>query len=265
MRVLYLDSLFWLELIADTLLLWAAGRLCCIRRRPLRLLAAGAVGAGYTLFVLFFPLAAKLAGKATALALMLLLAYGGEKKLWRPALTFLFLCTVYGGVAAAVTLAAGKATARALVFSAGISMGVCALPFRFAGTRGGRCRLRLIGEGGEVTLTALRDTGNRLTDPFSGKPVVISSETELLPLFSEGERRILAASAKEPPEKRMELLGKGFCLIPLQTVSGSALALSGKVREAYQDGRALGPCRVVFSKDPIEIEGCSAIIGGDGI
>ena len=46
MRVLYLDSLFWLELIADTVLLWAAGKLCGVRRKPFRLLAAGLIGSG---------------------------------------------------------------------------------------------------------------------------------------------------------------------------------------------------------------------------
>ena len=264
MRVVYLDSLFWLELTADTVLLWAAGKLCSVRRSPMRLLAAGIVGSAYTLLCLFFPPAASLPGKAASLALMLLTAYGGEKGLWRPALAYLFLCAVYCGVAAAVTLAAGKATARALLFSAGISLGLCALPFRFAGARGGVCRLRLVGEGGEVMLTALRDTGDRLSDPFSGRPVIIAGEEALRPLFSEEQRRILAATADETPEERMTKLGSGFCLIPLRTVSGAALALSGKVRTAYQDGRELGPCRVVFSRDAISADGCSAIIGGDG-
>ncbi len=265
MRVLYLDSLFWLELTADTVLLWAAGKLCCIRRRWWRLLSAGLIGSAYTVLALLFPPAASPAGKAASLALMLLAAYGGEKRLWRPALAYLFLCAVYGGVAAAVTLAAGRATARALVFSAGISLGVCALPFRFTGPRGGSCRLRLIGEGGEVTLTALRDTGNRLTDPFSGKPVIIASESVLRPLFTQEQQRILSATEGLPPGERMALLGKGFCLLPLRTVSGSTLALCGKAETVYQDGLALGPCRVVFSREPIQGGGCTALIGGDGI
>ena len=258
-----MDSLLGLELIADTVLLWAAGKLCRVRRRLWRLLAAGLIGSAYTLLALVFPPVASLAGKSAALGLMLLTAYGGEKELWRCALAYLFLAAVYGGVAAAVFLAAGRATARALVFSVGISLGVCALPFRFAGAKGGTCQLRLVGTGGEVALTALRDTGDRLTDPFGGKPVVISSETVLAPLFSEEQRRILEATAKEPPEMRMEKLGPGFCLIPLRTVSGSALALAGKVDAAYLDGQALGPCRVVFSREPVKCEGCSALIGGD--
>ncbi len=265
MRVLYLDSLFWLELTADSVLLWAAGKLCNTRRRPLRLLAAGLIGSAYTVLTLFVPPAAAMIGKLVSLLLMLLTAYGVDRKLWRPALAFLFLSAVYGGIAAAVTAAAGRATARALIFSAGISLGVCALPFRFAGVRGGVCELRMIGEGGEVRLKALRDTGNRLTDPFSGKPVVIASEKVLAPLFSPECRSILEATAGEAPEERMEKLGRGFCLIPLRTVNGSALALSGKVISVYQDSQDLGACRVVFSRESVEGPDYSAIIGGDGI
>ena len=265
MRVLYLDSLFWLELTADSVLLWAAGKLCNTRRRLLRLLAAGMTGSAYTVLTLFYPPAASLVGKAASLLLMLLAAYGGDKKLWKPALAYLFLNAVYGGIAAAVTVAAGRTTARALLFSAGISLGVCALPFRFSGVKGGICELRMIGEGGEVCLNALRDTGNRLTDPFSGKPVVIASEKTLAPLLSQETRRIMEATAGRSPEERMTKLGKGFCLIPLRTVNGSSLALSGKADFVYQDGQALGACRVVFSPESVEGRDYSAIIGGDGV
>ena len=33
----------------------------------------------------------------------------------------------------------------------------------------------------------------------------------------------------------------------------------------YQDGQALGPCRVVFSRESVGVGGCTAVIGGDGI
>ncbi len=260
-----MDSLFWLELTADTVLLWAAGKLCCVRRRALRLLAAGLTGGAYTVLTVFFPEAGCLGGKLAALLIMLLMAYGGEKNLWRPALAFLFLSAVYGGVASAVTQAAGHATARALLFSAGISLGVCALPFRYTGIRGGSCRLRLTGTGGEVTLNALLDTGNHLTDPFSGKPVVIAAEETLLPLFAPEVRRILSATRGMPPEERMVRLGKGFCLIPVHTVNGSALSLSGKADCLCRDGETLGPCRVVLSPEPIKSGGCSAIIAWDAV
>lgn len=262
MRVLYVDSLFFMELTADTLLLWAAGKLCGAKRKALRLLAAGLFGGAYALTALFWPPAGGWAGRAASLAGMLLIAYGREQGLWKTGLAFLFLCAVFGGVMTAVTLAAGKATARALLFSAGVSLGVCALPFRFSGRRGGTCRLRLVTACGEAELTALRDTGDRLVDPFTGRPVVIASEQALLPLFSEETRAALAATAGLPPEERLPLLGTGFCLIPLETVSGRGLALCTSVAEVYSEGEPLGCCRAVVSRTELR-GGCEALISGD--
>ena len=264
MRVLYLDRLLCLEILADTLLLWAAGKLCSARRSPWRLALAGTVGGLYAVLTLVFPPAASVPGRIGALLGMLLLAYGREKKLWKLGLAFLFLCAVYGGIAAAVTLAAGRATARALLFSAGISLGVCALPFRFAGPRGGRCRLLLRGPGGSVELLALRDTGHELTDPFTGKNVIVASEEALEPIFSPEVRARLAATRGLPPQERMEALGSGFFLLPLRTVSGSGLALCGRAEELVADGESQGSCRVVFSQGEIRAGGgCNALIGGE--
>ena len=255
-----MDSLFWLEMTADALLLWAAGKLCLARRSFLRLSLAALAGASYAVLSVFLPAASMLPGKAASLAVMLMLAYGGESRLWRICLTYLFLCALYAGISTAVVLAAGKVTARALLFSAGVSLGVCALPFRFAGSRGGRSRLRLVGKGGTAELTAFRDNGNRLCDPFSGRPVVIAGEKELTVLFEEDVRRKLKETESLPPEERLPILGSGFCLLPVRTVSGSALALSGVIPEAYADGRPLGSCRVAFCREELLVEGCTALI-----
>ena len=263
MRVLYIDSLFWLELSADALLLWAAGKLCMARRSFVRLGLAALIGAVYAVLSVFVSAAAALPGKAASLALMLLAAYGGERNIWRICITYLFLCALYAGISTAVILSAGRVTARALLFSAGVSLGVCELPFRFAGRRGGKSRLRLVGEGGETELNALRDNGDHLSDPFSGRPVVIAGEKDLAILFQEDVRKKLKETEGLPPEERLPLLGKGFCLLPVSTVSGSAIALSGTVREAYADGRPLGPCRVAFSREELRTDGCTALISAD--
>ncbi len=261
MRVLYLDRLFLLEVLGDALLLWAAGKLCGARRQPLRLVLAGLTGGSYAVLALFFPPAVSLSGKAVTLLLMLLIAYGREKALWKLGLAYLFLCALYGGIAAAVTIAAGRATARALLFSAGVSLGVCALPFRFAGRHGERCRLTLRGEGGSIELTALRDSGHRIADPFTGKPVIIASEETLAPLFSREVQARLRESRELSPQQRLALLGRGFFLLPLHTVSGNCLTLCGKAEEAVLDGESIGSCRVAFSREEICTgDGCRALI-----
>jgi len=263
MRVLYIDRLFFLELAADTLLLWAAGRLCGAVRNPLRLLLAGLLGASFAVLALLFPFISRWYGKAAALAGMLLLSYGREKRLGRIALAFLFLCAVYGGVAAAVTFAAGEASGRALLFASLVSLGVCALPFRYSARKGGISVLQLRGEGGEVSLRALRDTGHLLSDPFTGKPVVVASEHAVEQLFSTEQRLALNATSVMPPAERLKRLGSGFCLLPVNTVGGEGLLLAGKVQEARLDGRSLGDGWVAFSGGELRGAGYEAIVSGE--
>lgn len=264
MRVLYIDSLFWLELTADTLLLWASGKLCAARRRIGRLCLAGAFGALYAVLTVFCLPAASLPGKAAALMGMLLIAYGSERRLWRLLLSFLSMCAVFSGVTLAVTLAAGKGSARALLFSLGISMGVCSLPFRFAGKRGGTAVLTLSGDGGTVELSALRDTGNELRELISGKPVILASEAELWPLFPEDTQQRLAETAEIPAPERLTRLGRGFRLLPMETAAGTALTLTFRVPSVAVDGKECGEGWAAFSPQPIRTkEGCRALICGD--
>ena len=264
MRVLYIDSLFWLELTADTLLLWASGKLCAAVRKPARLLLAGAFGAAYAVLAVCWSPAAGFPGKIAALLGMLLIAYGGERRMWKLGLAFLCMCAVFSGVTMAVVLAAGRNSARALLFSLGVSMGVCALPFRFAGRKGGTVHLRLCGESGEVTLLALRDTGNELREPISGKQVILASERELLPLFPAEMQETLHRTAGLPAPERLLRLGRGFRLLPMETAAGRELTLCFRIGRVYVDGVDAGNGWAAFS--PLEIrtkEGCSALICGD--
>ena len=264
MRVLYVDSLLFFELVSDFTLLWAAGKLCQARRRKLRLLGAAALGAGYTLLAVLWPPAASLPGKAAALGLMLLAAYGGEKRLGRLSLAFLAMCAVYAGAAAAVVWTAGRASLRALVFALGISLGVCALPFRFSGRRGGRARLRLEQEGRSVELTALRDTGNLLREPLSGEAALIAEEGALLPLLEPALRERLRRTAGLPAPERLLVLGPGFRLLPYRTLDGDGLLLAFRPEKVYVDGDLSPGLWAALSPGPLSAgDGCDALLGGE--
>lgn len=264
MRVLYLDSLLFFELASDLTLLWAAGKLCQARRRKLRLLAAAFLGAAYALLSILWPPAATLPGKAVSLAVMLLIAYGREKGLWRLSLAFLAMCAVYAGAASAVIWTAGRASLRALVFALGISLGVCALPFRFSGKRGGKVRLRLVCGDRSVELTALRDTGNRLREPVSGDPALIAEEGVLLPLLEpEVQARLTATAGLSAPE-RLTILGSGFRLLPYRTLEGSGLLLAFRPELVYVDGTICPGIWAALSPGPLRPgDGCAALLGGD--
>ena len=264
MRVVYLDSLLFFELASDLTLLWAAGKLCQARRGKLRLLAAACLGAAYALLSLLWPPAASLPGKAVSLAAMLLAAYGREKGLWRLALAFLAMCAVYAGAASAVIWTAGRASLRALVFALGISLGVCALPFRCSGRRGGRARLRLVCGSRSVELSALRDTGNRLREPLSGDPALIAEEQALLPLLEPELQSRLRASAGLPAPERLTVLGPGFRLLPYRTLEGNGLLLAFRPAKVYVDGTLRPGLWAALSPAPLRLgDGCAALLGGE--
>ena len=262
MRIVYIDSLLFFELVSDCTLLWAAGKLCAARRRRLRLLGAGCLGAAYALLAVLWPPAASLPGKAAALAGMLLVAYGGEKGLWRLSLAFLAMCAVYAGAASAVVWTAGRASLRALVFALGMSLGVCALPFRFSGVKGGRVPVRLVCGERSVELLALRDTGNRLREPVSGDPALIAEEAVLLPLLEPETRRRLERSAGLSAPERLSLLGPGFRLLPYRTLDGGGLLLAFRPEKVYADGELCPGLWAALSPAPLGTgEGCTALLG----
>ena len=264
MRVLYLDSLLFFELASDLTLLWAAGKLCQARRRKLRLLAAAFLGAGYALLSVLWAPAASLAGKAVSLAAMLLIAYGREKSLWRLGLAFLAMCAVYAGAASAVIWTSGRASLRALVFALGVSLGVCALPFRFSGRRGGRVRLRLVRGSRCIELTALRDTGNRLREPLSGDPALIAAEADLLPLLEPELQSRLSATAGLSAPERLTILGPGFRLLPYRTLQGGGLLLAFRPDQVFLDGTLCPGLWAALSPGPLRPgDGCTALLGGD--
>ena len=264
MRVLYLDSLLFFELVSDVTLLWAAGTLCQARRRKLRLLAAASLGAIYALLSVLWPPAASLPGKVLSLAVMLLTAYGKEKGLWRLSLAFLAMCAVYAGAASAVIWTAGKASLRALVFALGISLGICALPFRFSGRRGGIVRLRLVRGSRSVELNALRDTGNRLREPLSGDPALIAAEADLLPLLEPEVQSRLLATAGLPAPERLTVLGAGFRLLPYRTLEGGGLLLAFRPDQVFVDGTYCPGLWAALSPGPLHPgDGCAALLGSD--
>ena len=263
MRVVYIDSLLFFELVSDCTLLWAAGKLCSARRRKLRLLGAGGLGAAYALLAVLWPPAACLPAKAAALGAMLLLAYGGEKGLGRIAMAFLAMCAVYAGAASAVVWTAGKASLRALVFALGLSLGICALPFRFSGMRGGRARVELVCGERRVELLALRDTGNRLREPISGDPALVAEEAALIPLLEPELRDTLRRTAGLPAPERLSALGPGFRLLPYRTLDGAGLLLAFRPEKARVDGTLCPGLWAALSPGPLRPgNGCSALLGG---
>jgi stage II sporulation protein GA (sporulation sigma-E factor processing peptidase) len=273
MRVIYIDSLFAFELAADFALLWAASRLSAVRFRAGRGLAAAALGAAYSAAAVFFPELACLPLKICAASAMALIAWGGEKRLWRPAAAFAAASALFAGLCLALVWAGeGPQSFRTLLIALGLTLGLCAVPLRFIGARRAASRpvrVRLKNRGRSVELSALPDTGNRLREPVSGGAVLVAAEEELAELLEPEARRLLLQTRGLGAADRLLKLGGGFRLVPYDAVGVSGgLLLAFRPEAVYIDGEkrtdiwaALSPTEIGRGDDAEY----AAIINGDAV
>ena len=137
--------------------------------------------------------------KAGAAVAMLLVAYGRSEKLLRTGGLFLVLSCAFGGLLLLVSWPGGPVIAggllgpslgmRGILIAAALCYGLLSLVLgrQFTHTRtGGELQeLTLTRQGRSVKLLALRDTGNTLQDPLTGRPVVVVEGEKLRPLLPE--------------------------------------------------------------------------------
>lgn len=249
MTVIYIDSLFLLNFVVDYLLLLCAGRLAGEVLHRGRLALGAALGAAYAAAV-FFPGMGFLLHplcKLGAAVLSLLISYGGSRRLLRVSLVFFAAAAAFSGGIFALELLGG----RGLTLKNGIFYSAMDLKLILLSAAGCYVLLTLVLqrtakhsvvhreltpalltlEGRRVALTALVDTGNTLTDPANGRPVMVAEGERLAPLFPPGQAPDV--QALRDPVKTMERLSaqgwQGRCrLLPYQSVGvecGLLLAL----------------------------------------
>lgn len=285
MTVVYLDELFLLNFVVNYLLLLAGARLAgeVLRRR--RLAAGGALGALYACAVflpgmgfLLHPLC-----KLGSAVLMALLAYGGSKRLLRLFLVFAALACAFGGGILAIGLLGGRGLTlkngilysgmdlKLILLSAAGCYAAITLLFSRAARHGGMgqrdilaARLKL--EGREMTLPTLVDTGNTLTDPITGQPVMVAEGHRLAPILPGG--RVFSEAELKSPADTLEQLaqsvgGRRFRLLPYRAVGVQCGMLLALRMDSVQVGeRDYGGILVALSPTPVsDGGGYGALIG----
>lgn len=195
MNIIYADSLFFLNFIIDYLILLAGGRICSQPLRRRRIALAAAAGGVYALLAVIRPAVfAPAPVKLLTGALLVLIAFGPHRLYLRTLLVFFAVSAAFAGAVYAARSLSGSGvsghmyipvSARVLVLSFAISYAVLTLVFSGSGRRAGRSlhRICIVLGGRSAELTALLDSGNELTDPMSGAPVVVAEGSALLPLF----------------------------------------------------------------------------------
>ena len=271
MEVVYIDQVFGLNMLIDYLLLLCAARLTGESLRRLRFALAALLGGLYAALAVL-PGGGFLTHPACKLASavgMGLVAYGGSRRLLRLLLVFFGVAAAFGGGVLALQLLwdggrpldlptvllcwAGCYVFLSLVFHRTVRHGGGELAGAELELGGRRCRL-----------TAMVDTGNTLTDPATGRPVMVAEGERLRALFPTGE-------SPEPGELRdpvsaLERRRRSPCrwrLLPYRAVGvDRALLLAVRVDRARVGGEDYGPILVALSPTPVsDGGGYSALIG----
>ena len=186
--VVYLDVLFAVNTLMDGATLLAAARLGGVQVRKMRLIFSAALGGGYAVLGAVWPVLTLAPLRLLAGLGLCMIAFGRERHLAR-------LCALYGVVAASfagLAAALSAASGRRLLLSCGYYFAVPIQVLVLAAAVGyAASGILLCGDAKhgalhretetltirfgtrQTAVRVLHDTGNDLTEPVSGKPVVV--------------------------------------------------------------------------------------------
>jgi stage II sporulation protein GA (sporulation sigma-E factor processing peptidase) len=274
--VVYVDVLIALNFIINFVLIWAAAKLVGVDLRPIRACAGALVGALGALSIFLPSMGVWTSGALKILFCLMMVAVACQScrpmGLLRLMLSLLFVSFVAAGLMLALYLWLAPAGmimhngavyfsigALPLLLITGLCYGVVELISRWTRRRqapGELCRLRMVRGGRSVSLVALLDTGNHLTEPFSGLPVVICAYGDVSPIMPE---TVAAYYGGETGVQSQP----GLRMIPFRTIKGGGALPAFRPDRVLcsQSGGVAQPCDlyVAVTLDPVGDERYAAI------
>ena len=285
MTVIYVDTLFLLNAMVDYLLLLASARLAGEPLARLRFLLGAVLGGLYAVSI-FLPGLSFLARPPCRLAaavLMVLAAFWKSRRLLRQVVIFFALSCAFGGGVLAIALLGGRGLAlsngvlysgmdlKIVLLSAAGCYGALTLIFQRTGRHtasSGELRpVRLTLGERQVSLTALVDTGNTLTDPATGRPVLVAEADCVEELLPPGIRPS-PADLRDPAgalERLKDPWRRRFRLLPYRSVGvDRGLLLAVRVDQVQVGEEDRGPMLAALSPTPVsDGGGYRALLGAD--
>lgn len=251
---IYLDVVFLINFFVDFLLLLGTDRMCGYlpqyKRGMLAALLGGTYGSVCVLPTFYFL--GHIYWRVVCLLLMGWIAFGGRA--FRRIIVFVFLSMALGGIATAFS----DKNMSSLLVSALLLCSLC-----FVGFRGKICQATyipvVIHNGVEnIHIIALQDTGNLLTDPITGKPVLLVSSEIAKQLVGIDEKRL-----STPVETLAKAQIPGLRLIPYHSVGNPVGMLLAIRMKSVQIGKWKGSTLVAFAPQVLNAEGrYQALLGG---
>ncbi len=240
--------------LVNWFLLMGASRLCGCPAGPLRALTAAVAGGIYggACLIPGFLFLGNLFWHTVILLCLALIAYGFQKSTLRRSMVFLLLNMAFGGFA----LRLGTVSWYTVILSAGSVCILCIIGFRGRIHGTSYVPVELVLDGRQYRLTALRDTGNTLTDPVSGTPVLIidgPTAEQITGLTAEQLRQPVETLARVP----------GMRLIPYRSVGTPAGLLLARKIPGVTIGSWRGSRVVAFAPEKLSMNGeYQALTGG---
>lgn len=273
MTVVYLDSLFLLNAVMDYLLLLCSARLAGEELHRLRMAAGGVLGGVYAAATVLPGMEFLLhpVYKIGSAVLMVVIGLGKSRRLLRQSVIFLALACAFGGGVLAVGLLGGRGMSLdgGIIYSGMdlkivlLSAAGCYAVFTLALSRVGRhtvqtgelvpTKLRIFDR--EISFTSLVDTGNTLTDPVSGRSVMVAEADRIAPLFP-SEHTPMVEDLLAPAQALSRLntgVWRGrFRLLPYRSVGVECgLLLAVRMDHVYLNEEDQGAMLVALSPTPV--------------
>ena len=254
--VVYLDVIILLNFLVDFLLLLGTNRLCGYPARYLRSALAATIGGLYGGLCLLpgFRFLGNTLWRIVFLGVMSVVAFGFYKNAIRRGAIFTLLNMALGGVAIGI----GANGFFTIVISAlGVAF-ICILGF--PGKIGGASYVPVELSYGDcrLHLTALKDTGNSLTDPLTGRSVLV--------VGADVAQKLLGLTREQlamPSEAIVSAGLPGLRLIPYRTIGQTGGMLLGMRLQDVKIGNWKGSSLVAFAPEGLSEEGAyQALTGG---
>lgn len=249
----YTYGVFLLNFLVDVLLLFAAARLCGYPVKLYRVLLAGGLGGLYGASCLLpgFYFLGNMLWRMVSLGLISTAAYGISLNAVRRGLIFALLSLALGGA----VMGLGKGGVVEMISAAGVITLLCFVGFRGRVGETHYLPVELSYGDKRICLTALRDTGNTLRDPITGRQVLVVGADVAQQLTG------LSPQQLRTPIETIEKL-PGSRLIPYRSVGSNSFLLAIRVPKV-KIGSWQGSTLVAFAPDFLSPEGAyQALTGG---
>ena len=235
MTVMYADELFIENAIIDYILLLATAKITGRFAFRWRILTASVLGGVYSVFSVLVAqdFLGSIFIKILMASLMVFIVYGYDKRFIRTCLVFMAVSAAFAGAVMAFSLLGGASANNAILGPVSfkvlvLSFAACYTIFSLVFSRltkhrveGGITSLRISVGKHTAEISALRDSGNVLTDPVTGEPVIICCLEVVSPLLDKRTVEILRIRDEDPASALRDIgnnQGIRFHLVPYNAV-----------------------------------------------